>query len=223
VSRLLFIATPIPGHVIPLRLTAAEMVRRGHHVTFVTSPQFGPQVQATGAKFVPTYGAAAFEVMELVAERNHLPPGPEQLNWEWQRLFVDAVPVQHELIQRELDAAGDEPVVLITDSTCFGGWAGPPRRPRTPARGQRHPGRHDPHSHQCGHRSQPAGRRARQLQGGPGAQRGHECAVRGPVRPDPKPPAAGAAGPRCERAAALRRARDVHDGGPDAAAVPGLL
>jgi MGT family glycosyltransferase len=132
-SRLLFVATSIPGHVIPLRLTAAEMVRRGHHVTFVTSPQFGPQIQATGARFVPTHGAAAFEVMELVAQRDHLPPGPEQLNWEWQRLFVDAVPVQHELIRRELDAAGDEPVVLVTDSTCFGGWpsrlGAPGRRP----------------------------------------------------------------------------------------------
>ena len=120
-------------YVIPLQLTAEEMVRRGHLVTFVTSPQFGPQVQATGARFVPTHGAAAFEVVELAAQRNHLPPGPEQLNWEWQRAFVDAVPVQHELIQRELDAAGDEPVVLVTDSTCFGGWpsrlGAPGRRP----------------------------------------------------------------------------------------------
>ncbi len=132
-TRLLFVATSVPGHVIPLRLAAAEMVRRGHDVTFVTSPQFGPQVQATGARFVPTYGPAAFEVMELAAQRNHLPPGPEQLNWEWQRAFVDAVPVQHELIQRELDAAGDEPVVLLTDSTCFAGWpsrlGAPGRRP----------------------------------------------------------------------------------------------
>lgn len=132
-TRLLFVASSVPGHVVPLRLTAAEMVRRGHDVAFVTSPQFGPQVEATGARFVPTHGAAAYDVRDVVAQIKHLPPGPEQVTQDMRLSFMDPVPVQHELVQRELAAAGDEPVVLVTDTTCMAGWpsglGAPGRRP----------------------------------------------------------------------------------------------
>lgn len=121
-TRLLFITTPVHGHVTPVRLIAADLVRRGHDAVFITAPQFEDAVVPTGARFVPTHGAAAFAMSDLGAERNLVPAGPEQLVWDMERVFIDPIPVQHELLQRELEAAGDEPTVLITDSWCLARW-----------------------------------------------------------------------------------------------------
>lgn len=121
-AKLLFVATAIYGHVAPLQAVAADLVTRGHDVTFITGPAFEDGVRATGARFVPVHGVADVRMEDLATERDGLAPGPDQLNFDMQRLFTDPVPVQHDLIQRELAAAGDRPTVLVTDSGCLGGW-----------------------------------------------------------------------------------------------------
>lgn len=123
-ARLLFVSSPIYGHVTPLALIAADLVRRGHDVTFITGPAFQDDVVATGARSVPTHGLASFLPEDLFLKRDKVPMGPDQVNWDMKRIFIDPVPVQHELLQRELAAADGEPTVLITDSMCLAAWPG---------------------------------------------------------------------------------------------------
>lgn len=121
-ARLLFVSSPLYGHFAPLRSIAADLVARGHEATFLTGSAFEGDVLRSGARFVPLSGSADLRMEELAVERDQVPVGLEQLNWDMQHIFIDPVPVQHELIQGELLAAGGEPVVLIADFTCMGGW-----------------------------------------------------------------------------------------------------
>ena len=120
--RLLLVSTPAYGHVSPLLSIAADLIARGHDLTVITGSGFQDDVLAAGARFVPLHGVADFDLQDLIAGAEGLAPGPELLNHGFQRAFIDPVPVQHELVQRELAAAGDEPVVLVTDNMCLAGW-----------------------------------------------------------------------------------------------------
>lgn len=121
-SKLLLACTPLFGHVSPVRSVAADLAARGHDVTFLTGAAFKDDVLAAGARFVPFHGAADVRLEDLAVERDRHAPGPDQLNFDMHRVFIDPVPVQHELIQRELAAVDGEPVVLITDVFCLGSW-----------------------------------------------------------------------------------------------------
>lgn len=121
-ARLLFAASPIYGHVAPMRAIAADLIGRGHEAVFITGTAFEDAVRSTGARFVPFHGLADIDIEAFVRDRAHMLPGPDQVNHDMMNVFVDPIPIQHELIQQELAAAGDEPVVLITDSFALGGW-----------------------------------------------------------------------------------------------------
>ena len=121
-ARLLFASTPLYGHFAPLRSIATDLVARGHDVTFITGTAFEGDVRAAGARFVPFSGAADVQLEDLAAERDQLAPGLEQLSFDLQRIFIDPVPTQHALIQRELAAGSGGPMVLLTDYACLGAW-----------------------------------------------------------------------------------------------------
>ncbi len=121
-ARLLFVCTPVYGHVAPLRSIAADLVRRGHETTFITGADFEDTVRSTGARFVPFHSYVDIDAFVRDHDRAGIPPGPEQVNHDMVGFFIAPVPVQHQLIQRELAAADGEPVVLITDSWALGGW-----------------------------------------------------------------------------------------------------
>ena len=121
-TRLLFVSTPIYGHVSPLLSIAADLVGRGHDATFATGPAFEDAVRATGSRFVPFHGAADVDVDAVIQARGDLASGPEQINHDMTGVFIAPLAVQHELIQQELAAADGDPVVLITDSWAIGGW-----------------------------------------------------------------------------------------------------
>ncbi|MBR8743651.1 macrolide family glycosyltransferase [Nocardiopsis sp. MG754419] len=53
-AHIAFFAPNGPGHVNPLLGTAAELVRRGHRVTFAAPEEFAARVTETGAEHVPT-------------------------------------------------------------------------------------------------------------------------------------------------------------------------
>lgn len=48
-----FFGPPAHGHIQPMLPVAAELVRRGDHVTFATAPRFASDVAATGAEVLP--------------------------------------------------------------------------------------------------------------------------------------------------------------------------
>ncbi|MBL1114916.1 OleI family self-immunity macrolide glycosyltransferase [Streptomyces sp. 110] len=53
VAHIAFFNIPAHGHVNPTLGTVAELVRRGHRVSYAVPAEFGPQVRATGATLVP--------------------------------------------------------------------------------------------------------------------------------------------------------------------------
>lgn len=48
--RILAFNSPLPGHVMPTVALVAELARRGHEVTYVTTDHFAPQLTAAGAQ-----------------------------------------------------------------------------------------------------------------------------------------------------------------------------
>ncbi|MFJ2766852.1 macrolide family glycosyltransferase [Streptomyces sp. NPDC087300] len=78
-EHLYFVCLPAHGHVNPTLPLVAELVRRGHRVTYATHPKFGGRVEAAGATLLPLafempppptgdYGPRRFvERMELFA------------------------------------------------------------------------------------------------------------------------------------------------------------
>jgi UDP:flavonoid glycosyltransferase YjiC (YdhE family) len=127
-TRIIIAATPVYGHVAPLRAIAADLVRHGYHVTYLAGSAFRTFVESSGATFVPLAGNANFDASDPAAfpERLHLPAGPPQIGYDIRHLFVDPIVEQHRALQALLaDAARDqpgEPVVLLHDTVFMGMW-----------------------------------------------------------------------------------------------------
>jgi UDP:flavonoid glycosyltransferase YjiC (YdhE family) len=56
----LICATPVSGHIIPMRTIAKELVTRGYEVCFVTGSGYRQYVEEIGASFVPVEGYGDF-------------------------------------------------------------------------------------------------------------------------------------------------------------------
>jgi len=126
-TRVIVAASPIYGHFAPMRAIAADLVRRGHHVTVTTGSKYRDAVEAVGARFAPLLGAADFDgddIPALFPEILSVAPGPEFLAFGLQHVFIDPVPDQHRTLQEllaELSAEG-EPVVVLHETGFFGAW-----------------------------------------------------------------------------------------------------
>lgn len=127
-TRIIIAATPIYGHVAPLRSIAADLVGRGYHVTFLSGSAFKTAVEGTGATFIPLSGNSNFDVSDPTAfpARLKLQAGPPQIDYDIRHLFVDPIAQQHCALQALLAAAQieqpDEPVVLLHDTVFMGMW-----------------------------------------------------------------------------------------------------
>jgi UDP:flavonoid glycosyltransferase YjiC (YdhE family) len=122
-TRIIIAATPAYGHVAPLRTIAADLVRRGEQVTFLTGSSFRASVEETGARFVALPGAADFDIAELVArhpERAQLEPGPAAMSWDLEHVFIKPIPLQHAALQALLAEDEDEPAVILHDTSYLG-------------------------------------------------------------------------------------------------------
>jgi UDP:flavonoid glycosyltransferase YjiC (YdhE family) len=127
-TRVIIAATPVYGHVAPLRLIAADLVGRGHHVTFLSGSAFKSFVEATGARFAAFTGNADFDASDPAAfpERLNVQVGPPQIDFDVQHLFADPIAAQHSALQALLHDAHreqpGEPVVLLHDTVFMGMW-----------------------------------------------------------------------------------------------------
>ena len=122
-TRILIAATPIYGHVAPLREIAADLVRRGEQVTFLTGSSFRASIEDTGARFVALPAEADYDIAQLrirYPERAELPPGPQALSWDLTHLFIEPIPFQHAALQELLREADGEPVAVLHDTSFVG-------------------------------------------------------------------------------------------------------
>src|SRR6478735_6657696 len=102
-TRLVVAATPIFGHLEPMRVVAADLVSRGHSVTFLTGTTYEDAVERTGSTFVPLLGNADLTPERLArvqSEQSAIAPGPARVEHGMRTTIIDAVPQQFAALQR---------------------------------------------------------------------------------------------------------------------------
>lgn len=119
--KILIASTPATGHLNPLLAITQILAAEGHEIALVTGTAFRARVEANGIKFFPLPEGADFDpndVFSLVPELKTIPPGLEWLRVVCERIFVDAIPAQH---QGLLDALRQFPAdVILADDMLFG-------------------------------------------------------------------------------------------------------
>lgn len=122
----LICVTPFYGHVMPLRAIGKQLISRGYEVTFVTSSAYKTLMEGDGASFVSLEGYSDFTEADIDPKwpvRKTLPPGPIQLAYDLEHCFVDAIPSQHEALQKALrklkDRYPDRKTVIVSGKWFF--------------------------------------------------------------------------------------------------------
>ncbi|WP_300752546.1 nucleotide disphospho-sugar-binding domain-containing protein [Janthinobacterium sp.] len=113
-------ATDAQGHTSPMLFIAAELVRRGHQVTFITGTQFKAAVEKTGATFAGFSGAAEIDKALLVSPERLALQGLEQVKYDLKHLVIDTIADQYATLQRVLAQYGDDQAVVLTESGFYG-------------------------------------------------------------------------------------------------------
>lgn len=122
--KILFAATPAAGHLNPLLAIARMALARGDEALVTTAAYLRTSVEASGARFLPLGPGADLDltrIEEVLPERASLPPGPEQLRYNFERIFLDPMPAQAQTL-REIIAA-DAPDIIVVDDLFFGATA----------------------------------------------------------------------------------------------------
>jgi len=119
--KILVASTPATGHINPLLAITRVLLAEGHEITFLTGSAFRDRIEKAGAKFVSLQGRADFDGRDFLAvapELKDIPPGLEWFRVAIERIFVDAVPAQHQsLLQAVQECQAD---VIVGDDLFFG-------------------------------------------------------------------------------------------------------
>ncbi|WP_457106557.1 nucleotide disphospho-sugar-binding domain-containing protein [Methylobacterium sp. P5_C11] len=111
--KILIAATPLTGHVNPLLAVGRAAAARGDDVLVLTDPAFRSKVEAAGLRFTAytDNDAAAFR-------ETALPAGPERYRREFQRRFVDPMPIQAAALRALI--AAEAPDAIVAGSMFLG-------------------------------------------------------------------------------------------------------
>lgn len=115
-AHVAFFVIPFTGHVNPTLAVAAELVARGHRVSYTTSAEFADRVRRAGAEAVPYRTVLGGGPVTPFADRSSFTADDlaRQLHWQ----LADAVamlPAFASTFDR------DRPDVVVADPAC---WAG---------------------------------------------------------------------------------------------------
>lgn len=100
-----FVSVPLHGHINPTLPVVAELVRRGHHVTYHSLPEFDDAIAATGATVLP--------YPDVATPPDRLSP-VTALEWVT-RVSLDLVPV----VAEDLRRTGAD--LVVHDAGCLWG------------------------------------------------------------------------------------------------------
>jgi len=101
--KILIASTPATGHLNPLLAISCVLLAEGHDITFLTGSAFRARIESGGAKFVSLPAAADFDLREILSvapELKDIPPGLEWFRVAIERIFVAAIPAQHQGLVR---------------------------------------------------------------------------------------------------------------------------
>jgi UDP:flavonoid glycosyltransferase YjiC (YdhE family) len=119
--KIILASTPVAGHVNPLLAAARILLAAGHEVVVTTGSVFRHKVEVTGARFHALAEGADLDVSDMDAtfpERKTFAPGPAQLRFDFENLFVNTIPAQFATLETILETF---PADLILTDTLFAG------------------------------------------------------------------------------------------------------
>lgn len=119
--KILFASTPAPGHLNPLLAIARMAKARGDEVVVTTGSALAPMVEAAGLRFAPLAPEADLDFRHLDVtdpERAKLPPGPAQLRYDFERLFLDPMPSQAATLRALI--VEEAPDLILADNLFCG-------------------------------------------------------------------------------------------------------
>jgi UDP:flavonoid glycosyltransferase YjiC (YdhE family) len=119
--KILVASTPATGHLNPLLAIVRILREEGHEITFLTGSAFRNRIERSGAKFVPLPRGADFDLRDLLSvapELKDIPPGFEWFRVAMERIFVDAIPPQHQGLLHALRECQAD--VIVGDDMFFG-------------------------------------------------------------------------------------------------------
>jgi UDP:flavonoid glycosyltransferase YjiC (YdhE family) len=111
--KILIAATPLTGHVNPLLAIGRTAAARGDTVLMLSDEAFRSKIEAAGLRFAGYPDDGSAEHREIA-----LPAGPERYRREFQRRFVDPMPVQAAALRRLI--AEEAPDVIVAGSMVLG-------------------------------------------------------------------------------------------------------
>ncbi|KAI0470888.1 hypothetical protein GGR56DRAFT_118409 [Xylariaceae sp. FL0804] len=119
---LVFHATPIAGHTLPLIHLASILIRRGYEAIFMTSTEFAPNVDAIGASFWECGPAFLPGVQEA---REQVPIGIARMVYDCEHFFLASLPARTASMRALLEAARerhgrDRRVVVVNEMMSMG-------------------------------------------------------------------------------------------------------
>jgi MGT family glycosyltransferase len=119
--KILFASTPATGHLNPLLAITRILLAEGHEIAFSTGTAFRARIEGSGVEFFSFPAGADFdlrEILSVVPELKSIPPGLEWLRVACERMFVDAIPAQHQGLQQALQKFSAD--VIVGDDMLFG-------------------------------------------------------------------------------------------------------
>jgi UDP:flavonoid glycosyltransferase YjiC (YdhE family) len=119
--KILIASTPAAGHLNPLLANMRILLAEGHEITFLTGSVFRARIESSGAKFVSLPTGADFDLREILSvapELKDIPPGLEWFRVAIERIFVDALPAQHQGLLQALQEGQAE--VIVGDDMFLG-------------------------------------------------------------------------------------------------------
>ena len=119
--KILIASTPATGHLNPLLAIGRFLIAEGHKVAFLSGTVLRSRIESIGATFYALPAGADFDLRDfdsVAPELKTIPPGPDWLRVAMERVFVDAVPAQHEGLQQAIRTFAAD--VVIGDDMLFG-------------------------------------------------------------------------------------------------------
>ena len=119
--KILIASTPATGHLNPLLAIGRMLLAEGHELAFLSGSVLRDRIEAIGATFHALPAGADFDLRNfdgVVPELKTMAPGPDWMRTAMERVFVDAVPAQHQGLQQVLQNFPAD--VIIGDDMLFG-------------------------------------------------------------------------------------------------------
>jgi UDP:flavonoid glycosyltransferase YjiC (YdhE family) len=119
--KVLFAASPVPGHVKPLLVAARILQNAGHETALYTGAHFREKIESARLQFFPLPADVDYDARNMDAafpERKQYAPGSEKLLFDTKKILVDAMPSQFKGLQRTLR---EFPADLVVHETTFCG------------------------------------------------------------------------------------------------------